>query len=53
MRRSRANMCRQRGGEIEQIQLLLGHGSIETTETYLGSRREIAAAVNDSIHING
>jgi site-specific recombinase XerD len=37
------------GGELEQIQFLLGHRSAETTERYLGSRQRIVAAVNDKI----
>ena len=49
MRRTCARLCRQKGGEIEQIQFLLGHESIQTTEVYLGSRQEIAVAVNDGL----
>jgi integrase len=51
MRRSCARLCRQKGGEIEQIQFLLGHASIQTTEAYLGSRQKIAVAVNDDLGI--
>lgn len=36
LRRSCAKMCRAAGGELEQIQLLLGHASVQTTERYLG-----------------
>ena len=32
LRRSCAKMCRAAGGELEQIQLLLGHASVQTTE---------------------
>jgi hypothetical protein len=39
------------GGEIEQIQLLLGHASIQTTERYLGTRQNLADAPNDGIKI--
>lgn len=49
MRRTCARLCRQKGGELEQIQFLLGHESIQTTEGYLGSRQEIAVAVNDGL----
>ncbi len=39
------------GGELEQIQLLLGHVSVQTTERYLGCAQRIRCAVNDSIGI--
>src|SRR5512133_148801 len=32
LRRSCAKLCRAAGGELEQIQLLLGHASVQTTE---------------------
>src|SRR5438270_6481469 len=32
LRRSCGKMCRAAGGELEQIQLLLGHASMQTTE---------------------
>jgi site-specific recombinase XerD len=51
MRRTCARQCRKAGGELEQIQFLLGHASIETTDRYLGSRQEIAVAVNDRLHL--
>jgi integrase len=49
LRRTCAKLCRQAGGELEQIQLLLGHASIQTTERYLGSRQNLAQAVNDHL----
>ena len=39
------------GGELEQIQFLLGHVSIQTTEKYLGCKQRIQGAVNDKIGI--
>jgi hypothetical protein len=51
LRRTCARLCRTAGGELDQIQLLLGHVSIQTTEQYLGSRQRIRSAVNDQIGI--
>jgi integrase len=44
-------LCHSAGGELEQIQFLLGHRSVETTERYLGSRQRLVQAVNDHIGI--
>jgi len=38
-----------RGGELEQIQFLPGHVSVQTTERYLGCKQRIRGAVNDRI----
>jgi len=35
----------------EQIQFLLGHVSVQTTERYLGCKQRIQSAVNDRIGI--
>jgi site-specific recombinase XerD len=51
LRRTCARLCRAAGGELEQIQFLLGHVSVQTTERYLGCTQRIAAAVNDRIGI--
>ena len=51
LRRSCARLCHMAGGEMEQIQFLLGHVSVETTERYLGSKQRIHGAVNDRIGI--
>jgi site-specific recombinase XerD len=48
-RRSCARLCHQAGGELEQIQFLLGHASAETTERYLGCKQRLRHAVNDKI----
>ena len=52
LRRPCAKLCRKAGGELEQIQLLLGHSSIQTTERYLGTEQALAHAVNDSIGLD-
>ena len=38
-RRSCAKFCRAAGAELEQIQLLLGHASVQTTERTLAPSR--------------
>jgi site-specific recombinase XerD len=49
LRRTCAKLCRRSGGDLEQIQFLLGHASIQTTEKYLGGEQDIVNAVNDRI----
>ena len=49
LRRSCAKLCHAAGGELEQIQFLLGHVSVQTTERYLGCKQRINGAVNDCI----
>jgi len=39
LRRTAAKLCRSKGGELEQIQFLLGHESILRTERYLHRSR--------------
>jgi hypothetical protein len=39
------------GGELDQIQFLLGHVSVQTTEKYLGCKQRLQNAVNDHIGI--
>jgi integrase len=51
LRRTCARLCHVAGGELEQIQFLLGHVSVQTTETYLGCKQRIGNAVNDRIGI--
>ena len=52
LRRTCAKLCRKAGGDLEQIQLLLGHASIQTTERYLGTEQALAHAVNDAIGLD-
>jgi site-specific recombinase XerD len=52
LRRTCAKLCRAAGGDLEQIQLLLGHASIATTERYLGCRLDLTNAVNDDLGLN-
>ena len=51
LRRTCARLCHTSGGELEQIQFLLGHVSVQTTERYLGCKQRIRSAVNDRIGI--
>ena len=51
LRRSCARLCHESGGELEQIQFLLGHVSVQTTEKYLGCKQRLREAVNDKIGI--
>jgi site-specific recombinase XerD len=51
LRRSCAKLCHASGGELDQIQFLLGHVSVQTTERYLGCKQRIRGAVNDCIGI--
>jgi site-specific recombinase XerD len=50
-RRTCAKLCRAAGGELEQIQLLLGHASVQTTERYLGTKQDLVHAPNDGIKL--
>ena len=41
----------QHGGELEQIQFLLGHASVQTTERHLGCKQNLRHPVNDLFHL--
>jgi site-specific recombinase XerD len=47
LRRTCAKLCHVNGGELEQIQFLLGHVSVLTTERYLGCKQNLEEPVND------
>jgi len=49
LRRTYARLCHMAGGELEQIQFLLGHLSVQTTEQYLGCKQRLSQAVNDNL----
>ncbi len=52
LRRTCARLCHQAGGELDQIQFLLGHVSVHITERYLGCKQRIRNAVNERIGIH-
>ncbi len=47
LRRTCAKLCHTSGGELEQIQFLLGHASVQTTERYLGCKQNLGHPLND------
>ena len=51
LRRTCARLCHGSGGELEQIQFLLGHASVQTTERYIGCRQNFRNAVNDRFDV--
>ena len=51
LRRTCARLCYLAGGALDQIQFLLGHVSIQTTERYLGCQQQLRVAVNDALGI--
>jgi integrase len=52
LRRTCARLCHEAGGELEQIQFLLGHASVQTTERYIGCKQNLKEAVNDRFCIS-
>ena len=51
LRRTCAKLCHDSGGELEQIQFLLGHVSVQTTERYLGCKQNLGSPVNDRFQL--
>jgi hypothetical protein len=51
LRRTCAKLCHDSGGELEQIQFLLGHVSVQTTERYLGCKQNLGSPVNDRFRL--
>ena len=51
LRRTCAKLCHTSGGELEQIQFLLGHASVQTTERYLGCKQNLGSPVNDRFYL--
>jgi site-specific recombinase XerD len=49
LRRTCAKLCHVNGGELEQIQFLLGHASVLTTERHLGCKQNLEEPVNDGL----
>jgi integrase len=49
LRRSFAHLARKEHASIEQIQLSLGHASVQTTERYLGTKLDLVDAPSDRI----
>ena len=53
LRRTCVRLCHAAGGELEQIQVLLGHASVRTTERYIGCKQNLTLAVNDRLPFLG
>jgi integrase len=52
-RRTCAKLCRAAGGELEQIQMLLAHASVPSTERYFSTKQDLVHAPNCGINLKG
>ena len=53
LRRTFGRLTFQHGARLEQIQQALGHGSIKTTEVYLGTALDLEHAACDAVSMEG
>ena len=53
LRRTFAKLAFKGGAKLDQIQLSLGHASIQTTERYLGVQQDLTDAPCDYLHLRG
>ena len=51
LRRTYARLCHAAGGELEQIQFLLGHASVQNTERYIGCKLDLSQVLSDKRYI--
>jgi site-specific recombinase XerD len=51
LRRTFAKLAHKGDAPVEQIQYRLGHGSLTTTERYLGLEQDLINAPGDRIHL--
>jgi site-specific recombinase XerD len=52
LRRTFAKLARSGGGDLEQIQLALGHESLKTTQDYLGSKLSYSDSAADRLGLS-
>jgi len=52
LRRTFAKLAHKGGAALEQIQLTLGHSSIQTTERYLGVDQDLSSAPCDVLGLS-
>lgn len=51
LRRTCAKLCYPNDGDLDQIRVLLGHGSLATTERYLSGRQNVATAASERVRL--